>query len=150
MLIFLDIDGVMVPATGWKTPQNLADGVPMFTKRAIDALRNLISENSTVILSTSHRARFTDNEWKKIFKIRGIDVSNLSSLGSNSDFKKRKDEILEWINTHQVTEDFVIIDDDTSLNALPENLKERLILTRSLIGLTPEDVLNFKNKFHPA
>jgi hypothetical protein len=35
-----------------------------------------------------------------------------------------------------VNEEFVIIDDDKSLNALPTFLKNKLILTSPLIGLT--------------
>jgi HAD domain in Swiss Army Knife RNA repair proteins len=150
MLIFLDIDGVMVPATSWKTPQNLEDGIPMFTQRATDALNSLISNDTIVILSTSHRTRFTNSEWKKIFERRGLKIAELSSLGPNNDFKKRKDEILGWFNINHVVGDFVIIDDDTSLNALPKNLKEHLILTSPLIGLTPEHIVNFRKRLHLA
>jgi hypothetical protein len=148
MLIFLDIDGVMVPAAGWKAPQNLEDGIPMFTKKATAALNDLITHDSTVILTTSHRTRFTHNEWQGIFKRRGITLNKLSSLELNHDFKKRKDEILGWFNIHDVSEDFVIIDDDTSLHGLPKDLKEHLILTSSLVGLVPEQIANFKERFH--
>jgi hypothetical protein len=150
MLIFLDIDGVMVPATSWKAPQNLEDGIPMFTQRATDALSSLISNDTIVILSTSHRTRFTTTEWKRIFERRGLKMGELSSLEPNHDFKKRKDEILEWFNINIVVGDFVIIDDDTSLNALPKNLKEHLILTSPLIGLTPEHIVNFRKRLHLA
>jgi hypothetical protein len=150
MLIFLDIDGVMVPAASWKAPENLEDGMPMFTKRATAALNNLISNESTIILSTSHRARFTNAEWKGIFKRRGLKVDQLLSLKPNLDFRKRKDEILDWINSNDCSEDFVIIDDDTSLHALPTKLKERVIFTSSLVGLTPQHITNFKERFHYA
>ncbi|MDI3318583.1 HAD domain-containing protein [Pinibacter soli] len=43
MLIFLDIDGVMVPAKGWKAPEMLSDGFPAFSNKATNALRNLVS-----------------------------------------------------------------------------------------------------------
>ena len=33
MLFFLDIDGVMVPAKGWKSPEFLDDGFPAFNIR---------------------------------------------------------------------------------------------------------------------
>lgn len=150
MLIFLDIDGVMVPATGWKAPQNLEDGIPMFTQKAIDALKSLISSDTTIILSTSHRTRFTSDEWRRIFERRGLKIGKLSSLEPNHDFKKRKDEILGWFNTNNVVGDFIIIDDDTSLNALPKDLKEHLILTSSLIGLTPEHIVEFRKRLHFA
>ena len=141
MLIFLDIDGVMVPASGWKVPENLDDGFPVFTKEATEALRKIISDSTNVILSTSHRDRFTIDEWKKIFERRGIKIANLSRLGSNVNFeKKRKDELLEWFNAHPVTDKFVIIDDDKNLNALPEYLKRNLVLTSPHIGLTHEHI----------
>lgn len=150
MLIFLDIDGVMVPATGWKTPENLEDGMPMFTLKSIEALKSLISGGTTVILSTSHRNRFSLIEWKGIFERRGLRIKNLSTLGLNDDHKTRKDEILGWFNVNNVLEDFVIIDDDTRLNGLPEDLKEHLILTRSSVGLTAEDVASYKEGLHLA
>ena len=35
MLLFLDIDGVMVPAKGWKSPELLNDGFPAFSSRPL-------------------------------------------------------------------------------------------------------------------
>lgn len=150
MLIFLDIDGVMVPATSWKTPQNLEDGMPMFSEKATNALRSLISSNTTVILSTSHRNRFTINEWKGIFERRGIRINNLLSLGPTNDFKIRKDEIQDWFAMNNVDEDYVIIDDDTRLNALPKYLKEHLILTSPIVGLTQDHITDFRERPHFA
>ena len=151
MLIFLDIDGVMVPAMSWKTPQNLEDGIPMFTEKATSALKSLISNNTSIILSTSHRSRFPISEWKRIFERRGIKINKLSRLEPNRDLlKSRKDEIMEWFSMNNVVEDYVIIDDDTRLNALPKDLKERLILTSSTVGLTPEDITNYRNRLHFA
>jgi hypothetical protein len=43
---------------------------------------------------------------------------------------------LNWFNLNKVSEEFIIIDDDKSLNDLPTYLKEKLILTSPLIGLT--------------
>jgi|LakMenE01Jun11ns_1017448.scaffolds.fasta_scaffold9904459_4 16S rRNA C1402 (ribose-2'-O) methylase RsmI len=150
MLIFLDIDGVMVQAAGWKAPPNLVDGIPTFNQKAISALKSLISNDTTVVLTTSHRARFTIDMWKKIFERRGLKIDKLLTLSVNHDFKKRKDEILEWLNTHDVETDFVIIDDDTSLNSLPKDLKEHLIITSPLVGLTPEHISNFRKRIHLA
>ena len=42
---------------------------------------------------------------------------------------------INWFNTNEIQEDFIIIDDDKSLNDLPKFFKNRLILTSSLIGL---------------
>lgn len=136
MLLFLDIDGVMVPAKGWKSPELLNDGFPAFDLKAVRVLQNLISEDTTIMLTTSHKSRFTIEQWKEIFKKRGLQVPHLRSLEDNINYLSRKDEVLNWLNSNNVNEEFIIIDDDKSLNDLPPFIKERLILTSSLIGLT--------------
>ena len=109
----------------------------MFSKKATEALKPLISPNTNVILSTSHRNRFTIREWKEIFERRGITIEKLSCLEPNENFeKKRKDELLDWFNANPVSDDFIILDDDKTLNALPGYLKQHLVLTSPLVGLT--------------
>jgi hypothetical protein len=137
MLIFLDIDGVMVPAAGWKAPELLEDGFPMFTQKAIISLRSLLSVETRIILSTSHRDRFSIDKWKEIFAKRGLHIGNLDRLPSSS-HRKRKEEILHWFSSHERPVNFLIIDDDKSLYDLPRELKDHLVMTSSLIGLTPE------------
>jgi len=149
MLIFLDIDGVLIPAKSWQVPPTLEDGFPVFNQKATDALQRFISDNTTVILSSSHRDRFTIEEWRNIFKKRGLNVNKLNRLKSNPDLrKKRKEEILEWFDSHRNAENFVIIDDDNTLNALPEHLKDHLILTSSLVGFTPDHIPQVEAMLH--
>ncbi len=136
MLIFLDIDGVLVPAKSWKSPTLLSDGFPEFSAKAVRVLQHLISDDDTVMLTTSHKSRFNIEEWKDIFHRRGITVNNLKSLDESNFGVSRKDEIVNWVNLNTISGDFVIIDDDTSLNALPPFLKDKLILTSPMIGLT--------------
>lgn len=136
MLIFLDIDGVMVPAKSWKSPELLNDGFPAFDLKAVRVLQSIISADTTVILTTSHKSRFTILEWKKIFQTRGLQIDRFKSLDDNINCLNRNDEVLNWFNLNNVSEEFIIIDDDKSLNALPSFLKDRLILTSPLIGLT--------------
>jgi hypothetical protein len=136
MFIFLDIDGVMVPAKSWESPPLLSDGFYKFSERAVRVLQHFITDDTTVMLTTSHKARFTTNEWKKIFSERGIKVNKMRKLNHNVASFNRKEEILNWINVNGVPNDFIILDDDKSLNALPAFLKERLILTSSTVGLT--------------
>jgi hypothetical protein len=144
MLIFLDIDGVMVPAKGWKSPELLNDGFPAFSSNASHALQSLISEDTTVILTTSHKSNYTIDDWKSIFRKRGINVQKIKSLGNNADNFSRVDEILNWFDANTINEPFVIIDDDTSLHSLPDFLKGNLIVTSPLIGLTNEHLENIK------
>jgi len=136
MLVFLDIDGVMVPAKSWENPKLLSDGFPEFSDRAIRVLQNVVSEDVTVMLTTSHKSRFSVEEWKRIFNARGININKLGKLDESSFGTSRRDEILNWFKLNIIDEDFIIIDDDKSLNALPSFLKKNLILTSSMVGLT--------------
>jgi len=139
MLLFLDIDGVMVPAKNWKSPEVLNDGFPAFTSKATHALQRLIADGSTIVLTTSHKANFSIEQWKDIFSKRGIAITDLKALPANAGNLSRKDEIVKWFSVNSNEMDFVIIDDDTSLRDLPAKLKERLVLTSPLIGLTDRD-----------
>jgi len=137
MLIFLDIDGVMAPAKSWQRPDILEDGFVDFSSKAVSVLQDVLAQNanSTIILTTSHKSRFSLSQWKIIFERRGLNVNKLESLNDNTDFQSRKVEILNWFDSNDIHEDFIIIDDDKSLNDLPTFYKDRLILTSSLVGL---------------
>ena len=144
MLIFLDIDGVMVPAKGWKSPELLEDGFPSFSVAATQVLQKIMSEQTALVLTSSHKSNYTLEEWKNIFSRRGIVVHRLKSLDKNVNHLNRKDEVLNWFANHLVDENFVILDDDKSLNSLPSHLKDHLVLTSSLIGLSQEHLVQIE------
>jgi 16S rRNA C1402 (ribose-2'-O) methylase RsmI len=153
MLIFLDIDGVMVPAKGWKVPELLQDGFPAFSSKATSTLQKLISEDTTIVLTSSHKAVYSIEKWKEIFNNRNISIARLIRLPDNLDNRSRKEEILDWFSANQVGDDYIIIDDDSSLNELPEFIKDRLVQTSPLIGLTERHLetigsINAKNRFN--
>jgi sporulation protein YlmC with PRC-barrel domain len=144
MYILLDIDGVMIPAKGWKSPELLQDGFPDFSNKATGVLQQLISDDTTIILTTSHKSNFSIEQWKSIFKKRGVNIENLQCLPNNTHNLSRKTEILNWFNINAI-KDFIIIDDDKSLNDLPIFLKENLIQPSPFIGLT-NDHLSIANR----
>ncbi|MDR6785266.1 hypothetical protein ABIE26_003965 [Pedobacter africanus] len=140
MLILLDIDGVMVPANSWRRPEFREDGFPAFTSKSVEALNRIISEtNADLILTTSHKSKYSLPQWKNIFKNRGIEVKSIKRLTANDANQDRKGEILRWFKKRKSNDgDFVIIDDDKMLNGLPVTLKENLVLTSPSVGLTDE------------
>lgn len=142
MLLLLDIDGVMVHASPWKKIDSLDDGFYDFMPRAVDGLRKIISETgASILLTTSHKSTYSLPEWKTIFKKRGIEADVLK-LEDNTHFLSRKDEILRWKRLNAECEDYVILDDDTSLHDLPSEIKQRVVFTQGFVGLKEENVEN--------
>lgn len=139
MKIILDLDGVMIPVKSWKPAELEADNFYAFSAKAISVLSQLITSDTEIVLSTSHKARFRVNEWKTIFKNRGLAVSRIAKINRNRlPGKSRKDEILEYLNKTNLQHGFIILDDDKSLNDLPPDLKKFLVQTEAMIGLNEE------------
>jgi len=138
-LILLDIDGVLVVTPGWKKPEINSDGFLEFNKKAVINLVKIISETSAdIILTTSHRNSYPLSEWKSIMDTRGIPTNNIMTIDNyitHPNHKSRVDEIRQWINDFGTEKNYVIIDDDTSLDSLPSNLKKRWVKTSPMIGL---------------
>jgi 16S rRNA C1402 (ribose-2'-O) methylase RsmI len=146
MLVYLDIDGVMVPANSWRRPEILEDGFPDFSPNAVKSLERIISHSSAnIVLTTSHKNKFTLKEWKTIFKRRNINVNKITRLPKNINHLNRKEELINWFTAKHLKDNFIIIDDDKSLNGLPDFLKDKLIQTSGSVGLTDylaEEALN--------
>jgi Sec7-like guanine-nucleotide exchange factor len=137
MFILLDIDGVMIDASPWKRPEILEDNFMKFNSKSIAALSKILdATQAEIILTTTHKDSFNLTQWKSIFKKRNIPIISIKKLPKNTENLNRKDEILNWYFTNKIEDNFIIIDDDKSLNLLPEFLKEKLILTSATVGLT--------------
>lgn len=138
MLILLDIDGVMVPANNWKRPEFENDGFPKFSRKATDSLQKIISETGAgILLTTSHKSNYSIDEWRQIFFNRGIKNVQIGKLNKNSSYLNRKGEIMNWIQKGNDAQ-FVIIDDDKTLNSLPQRIKSRLVQPSATVGLNDE------------
>lgn len=127
----------MVHANPHKQVEMEDDGFYKFNYKAVDALNSVDHTNIELVLSTSHRFRFNLSQWKHIFNKRGIKFDKISIINQDLNHKySRKTEIEKWITDYHInSNDVIIIDDDKSLNGLPESLKTRLILTDPYIGL---------------
>lgn len=136
MVLFLDIDGVMVHANPSKSIDHLNDGFYAFDDEAITSLNRIIAKNviDEIIISSSHRFKFTPSEWERLFSTRKININKISIVALER--KSRKEEIQYWIRFRRLQpNEYIIIDDDKSLNGLPEYIKDRLTLTDPYIGL---------------
>lgn len=137
MQLYLDIDGVMIPANSWRRPEILEDGFPTFSANDTKALLRIISKsNAEIVLTTSHKSLYSLKDWDKIFKRRNILVDKISRLPKNVNHLNWKDELMNWFNSNRINENFIIIDDDKSLNSLPVFLKSKLIQPSASVGLT--------------
>lgn len=141
MTILLDIDGVLIHGKPWIPLPLLEDGFYDFNNLSVDILNDILTEtNSQIILTTSHKYSFSLNKWIQIFKNRGIHDVKINRLEPNKNNLSRCDEIIKWYNSNSEIKNFVIIDDDTSLNNLPTVLKSRLVQPKSMIGLNKNHV----------
>lgn len=142
MVILLDIDGVLVTEPSWKKVENGPDGFMLFNKRSAENLAFILSEtNAAVVLTTTHRINFEPEKWIDIFAARGMNISALSKLNDKKSITEMADrgtEIKEWVDKNRDQQDYVIIDDDTSINNLPWAIKNRWVATRPFIGIDEE------------
>lgn len=142
-IILLDIDGVLVTNQNWKPVEELNDGFMAFSNKAARSLNKIILETSAdIILTSSHRRKYSNSKWNNIFEVRGIHVNSIRTLEDvihPLQQYKRLDEIVLWVNKYGFGSRFVIIDDDSILDNLPYRIKERWIKTRPLVGLDEEN-----------
>jgi hypothetical protein len=140
MKLFLDIDGVLVHANPMRKVEFDDDGFYKFNSKAVAVLNELSVDNIEIILSSSHRHRYTLAKWKTIFKRRGVHFNKFSIIKSDLSYRNsRRSEIENWIKLKKYKpSEVLIIDDDKSLNGLEVNFKNRLILTNPYFGLNDD------------
>tara|TARA_R110002051_G_scaffold112072_1_gene184601 strand:- start:459 stop:713 length:255 start_codon:yes stop_codon:yes gene_type:complete len=72
-----------------------------------------------------------------MFSNRGLKDVKIEKLNINSTFLNRREEVMRWLEKSKEKE-FVIIDDDKTLNSLPPNIKSRLVQPSATVGLNDE------------
>lgn len=125
----------MVTTPPWKPACILEDGFMAFNPNAVENLKYVLKEtNAAIVISSSHKNKYSLHQWRNIFIHRGIVAKDIRCVPQQS--FSRIEEIIVYVS--DITENYVIIDDDKSLNDLPVHIKDRLVLTSSLIGLDSE------------
>lgn len=142
MTILLDIDGVLETTPSWRKAEIHSDGFMMLNEKALENLSILYRRtNASIILTSTHRIKYDETKWKEIFKNRGLNFETISKLNNKTEISQLLDrgtEIKEWVEKEGMNVNYVIIDDDLSINALPDDIKQRWVSTKSTIGFDKE------------
>lgn len=142
MILLLDFDGVLITTPSWQPAIIAADGFIEFNPQCVAQIKRIISLGAvdTIVLTTTHRIRYSAEVWHKLFAGRGIAIERLEKVNSCyslTTMPLRRDEIAAWAEDKDPA-DYIILDDDNGLQALPTHIKQRWVKTDSLIGLNEE------------
>lgn len=136
--LILDLDGVLIITPPWKKDVMHKDGYSDFDANCINNLNQLLKVvDFEIWLSSTRRTHKTLEEFNSIFENRGVSTKIKGFLPNYSDCKSRKEEIEQFLLANKIA-DFIIIDDDKSLNGLQKEYKSKLIHTELLQGFTSE------------
>ncbi|MDI9877763.1 CPCC family cysteine-rich protein [Flectobacillus rivi] len=142
MTILLDIDGVLETTPIWRPVEIHSDGFMKLNEKALENLSILHKRtNASIVLTTTHRINYDETRWKEIFRLRGLNFETISKLNNKTEISQLLDkgsEIKEWVENKGQEHNYVIIDDDQSINALPEYIKERWVATKPSVGFDKE------------
>ena len=141
-VIFLDIDGVLVPFQEPRPHPQLK-----WSLQAMEALNEICRQSGlSVVICSTWRLREYANTGGKMLRIlrsngfTGELYSQWCTPGESVDLNGRSDEIHRWIrkNGVSVTDSLVIDDCDVGKSPLDAQLSPRTIMPDPYIGLTAE------------
>tara|TARA_B100001769_G_scaffold215300_1_gene174915 strand:- start:19 stop:486 length:468 start_codon:yes stop_codon:yes gene_type:complete len=136
--LILDLDGVLITTPPWKPDEIMEDNYSKFNEECVKNLNSLLSLFPTSIwLSSTRRLNKTLEEFNQIFQTRKIKNSIEGFLPNNADLKTRKQEVESFIKQNNL-KNYLIIDDDKSLNELDSKIKKQLVQTTFLQGFNKE------------
>lgn len=141
LTIILDLDGVLITTPPWKADELHADGYSAFNQSCVDCFNQLLDGlDADIWLISTRRKGKTLSEMQAIFQARGILAPLVGLVPVYHDQMNRKDEALTFIRENNL-QHYLIIDDNTLLNRLPREMKQRLVTTRYLMGFNEGKLL---------
>lgn len=124
----------------WRADEIDLDGYSKFNQSCVDNLNSLLSlANFDIWLSSTRRTVKSLDEFNVIFTNRNIKEPIRGFLPKYRSCKNRKEEILKFLDEFE-PENYLIIDDDKSLNGLETVIKEKLVLTELMKGFNQEQL----------
>ena len=148
ILIFLDIDGVLVTWDSLLENKNATRERDIFDKKCTSIFNDIImlsSKKCKIIISSSWRIGRRIEELQNIFTKNNVSILPFSKTGSSKTGQRGK-EILTWLsdnNLSHVNTNFLVIDDEICDITPFIDLKKIYQIRGSLkTGLIEEDKLN--------
>lgn len=136
--LFLDLDGVLITTKPWQSDAIARDGYSDFQQNLTENFNKFLEfRDFEIILSSSRRRDVSLEKFNEIFQNRGINKKISAYIPVSLEKKTRKQEIEEYIHENLIR-DFIILDDDKSLNGLEKKIKVKLVLTKYMLGFNIE------------
>ncbi|BDD05572.1 HAD domain-containing protein [Aureibacter tunicatorum] len=136
--LILDLDGVLITTATWKADEIDSDGYSKFNTTCVSNLNRLLkTKKFDIVLSSTRRTVKSLDDFNEIFMFRQINSPITEFLPNYKNCRNRKEEIECYIQEVDI-KDFLIIDDDKSLNDANQFIKDRLIQTELLKGFNTD------------
>lgn len=136
--LFLDLDGVLITTRPWQQDVLGEDGYSLFKVKLVANLNKLLKKGRfEILLSSSRRTALPLDKFNRIFENRGIRDKITDYTPISFEKRSRKQELEEYITQNRI-KNFLILDDDKSLNGLDKKLKTKLVLTKYMLGFNNE------------
>ena len=131
--IITDIDGVLVNTPPWDPVPLAADGFYEFSSHCAKNFGIIVTAAwpARIVLSSSHKTKYTLEQWKELSTRRGIAYVDFTLVDAN---KTRSKEVKSWLSSNP-GDNYVIIDDDKELGNLSSAAKKHWFQTAPLTGL---------------
>lgn len=142
-VIILDLDGVLITTPPWRRDELDIDNYSKFNEIAIANFNMLTNDlNFELWLISDRRRGKTLEQFNEIFKNRNIN-KQLDGMVPIYGYISRREELQKFISENKI-ENYIIIDDDSSLDELED--KDFWIKTKSLTGFGKEELNESKLK----
>lgn len=143
-ILFLDIDGVVLPGRAYMLPNQTKPIVKVFDPCAVAMLNQACKKQGRKIVVHSSWIRYWDDEELNVkdhIINQGIDPDHFHEDWScDKNLHWRYDRVSEWLARHPEVDDYVIVDDEPENNGrgleVKERYKDHLLLTDFDEGIT--------------
>ncbi|AFM02597.1 hypothetical protein Fleli_0092 [Bernardetia litoralis DSM 6794] len=139
-IIILDLDGVLITTPTWKADEIDFDDYSKFNKKCVENF-NILTENldCELWISSTRRMNKTLKQFREIFSNRNIE-QEIKGFLPVTDYQTPRIKEIESFLENKMIENYIILDDDSSLHNLKEESKKYWVQTNLLVGFSLEKV----------